>query len=219
MYGPFCVEAAAHLLPTSLLGMNLWPDSAPGVICLSDCKRFSNLQTLKLAVGSGEGDEQERAPASTEFLLGTDFPCLESVIIHDRVHCTLAQDMTTAACFPNVHTLHLQVKSSQGSRILVKALLAIPNLKILKLDVLEEDGVPWNLIVPKSSSIQHLVVTTPPKGPGMTVQLQKADIQYKCSRIDTVCSASILDTLPTFIMSAIYCETMSEHVLWWLIPN
>ena len=194
VYCPFSLEAATNLLPTSLLAVSMWPDSAPGVIRLSAFKMFPNLQMLNLAVGSGDGEEG--TPAIVHFLLDTAFPCLKYVSIHDRLHCRLAQNITVAACFPNVHTLHVRVNSSQGSRILVDGLLASQHLKIFQLDVLEEDGLQW-ADISKVQLYSEIVCHSISKQTHDDCSTAKADMQYKCSGVDTVNSASILGTLPS----------------------
>ena len=194
LHGPVCLEAAAGLLPATLLGLDLWPDSGPRFIRLSAFERFEKLQMLNLAVGTG--DDDEAGPTSCQLLLDTAFSCVKHVVIHDRLLCGLAQGITMETCFPNVLTLGIKVKSDERGRSLVQGALALQKLEVFKLDVLQERGLPWDLIVPKSSSIQHLVVVVTPPAPLMTVHLQKPDIQYSCSGVGTVCSECVLAPAP-----------------------
>ena len=196
MYGPFCLEAAASLLPTTLLGLSMWPDSNSGrrVIRLSAFKRLSKLQLLKLGVGP----ESDFAipPPNSQVLLDTPLPCLQHVIMHDRLHCTLAQGITLEARFPNVHTLHIRVNPDDRGRSLVQGALALPKLEILTVDVVDAASPLWQLIVPKSSSVQKLFISAPPHKPFITIQLQKADIHYRCTGVVTVSSACASISVP-----------------------
>lgn len=190
--GPFCLEAALGLLPTSLLKLELWPDAGPRVIRLSTFKRFSQLQTLKLAVGLGDGEEDEAETPSYQLLLDTALSCLRHVVIHDDLLCELAQAVTIETCFSHLRSLQMHVRPDQKGRNLVEGVLALRKLQVLTLNILRESGPPWDLIVPKSSSIQHLVLKANQAPSGtMTVQLQKPDIQFSCSGVATVSSACV----------------------------
>ena len=180
--GPFCLEAALGLLPTSLLKLDLWPGAGPKVIRLSTFKRFSRLQTLKLAVGLGDGEEDEAETPSYQLLLDTALSCLRHVVIHDGLLCELAQAVTIETCFSHVRSLQIHVRPDQKGRNLVEGVLALQKLQFLALNILTESSPPWDLIVPKSSSIQYLVLTAE-QAPTMTVQLQKPDIQFCCSGV------------------------------------
>lgn len=72
----------------------------------------------------------------------------------------------------------------------MEGILALQKLQVLTVNILKESGPPWDLVVPKSSCIQHLVITAN-QAPTVAVQLEKADVRFSCSGVAIVKSACV----------------------------
>ncbi len=187
--GPFSVKAAVNLLPPNLSRLKLWADSGPDVFHLSAFKRFTKLTWLKLGFGL---NNKENDP-DCELVLDTAMPFLQHIIVTDRLRCISSQDMTAEELFPDVDLLSLKIMADAKGKSLAEGVVALPKLRTLCLKIYDGEGSEWKLVIPKTSSIEQLDVTGAPNQPRLTLELQKAIINYKCSQLHSVFSSPAFD--------------------------
>ena len=187
--GPFSVKAAVDMLPPNLIRLRLWPDSGPDASNLSAFKRFTKLTWLWLAFGqNNQGDDPD-----CELVLDMAMPFLHQIVVTDRLRCILAQDMTAEDLFPDVDFFSLKIMADARGKSLAEGVVALPKLRTLCLKIYDGEGSKWKLVIPKTSSIEQLEVTGAPNQPRLTLELQKAIINYKCSQLHRVFSSPAFD--------------------------
>ena len=187
--GPFSVKAAVDMLPPNLIRLRLWPDSGPDEFNLSAFKRFTKLTWLWLAFGR---NIEENDP-DCELVLDMAMPFLQHIIVTDRLRCISALDMTAEELFPDVDLLSLKIMADAKGKSLAEGVVALPKLRTLCLKIYDGEGSEWKLVIPKTSSIEQLEVTGAPNQPRLTLELQKAIINYKCIQLHSVFSLPAFD--------------------------
>lgn len=177
LYGPFCFSDAIALLPTSLSTLEMWPETGPITVCLSDFRRFTNLKALRLAIGTDSVHDKN----DIYFVIDVCFAGLELLIVYDRLCCTVGSELgEVAALLPCVQYLGLKIKADPAGQLLASCVLAMLGLRKLKLTLLDGQGSHMFLTVPKASQLEELVLLGPSTKPKTHLKLKKMGIEYDC---------------------------------------
>lgn len=126
--GPFCFSDAVALLPTSLSILDLWPNSAPSTVYLSDFSRLTKLEKLQVAVGS-----YASCADNISFEINACLSGLKMLILCDTLRCSKAVGHGLAQCLPQVQQLRLCITASEVGLQLAETIMA--NLTLQKLKV------------------------------------------------------------------------------------
>ena len=191
--GTFCLSTAAALLPTTLLALELWPESAPDVTWLSSFQRFARLQVLKLGVGISNHVSEFPGEDILEFELVLDaaIPSLESFAVLDRLHITILDGCNVGDCLPRVRRASFRLAANAEALQLAQEILEVQSLLDLRLDLEDGSGQRTTLTVPMAGSLQNLIFCGPARTPKVSVVIEKAGLGYSCSRVSNVSSADV----------------------------
>lgn len=179
--GTYCLSTILSLLPTSLVTLDLWPETGPDVICLSSFQQFTHLECLRLGVGVGYGFAGY-APDQMVHTLAIDtvLVCLKTMVIHDELQCSMQPGYNILHCLPNVCRVKVTIRGDTQGVELAEKLLLLPSVAKLQLTLLKsENAYGCNLVVPEQSMIAELAVTSPEK-PFVCLSLGKRDILLCC---------------------------------------
>lgn len=112
--GPFSIQSAVELLPTSLQSLSLRPNSGPADFCLSAFQRFTCLESLTLSYCFLLVERVGSEPASCHFHLDRCFirtlhlldclPLLQDHFGYD-LNCSLDSNFSLQECLPALDSL------------------------------------------------------------------------------------------------------------------
>ena len=181
--GAYCLAAVLSLLPTSLVRLDLWPETGPNFICLSSFQQFTHLQWLRLGVGIDNPiDKDDLHRPMYTLVVDTVMVCLKTLVIHDELQCMLRPGCSILHCLPNVCHFSVRITADLQGVQLAKRSLLLPSLAKLRLNLLKSQDVQLTtctLVVPKQSIIAELDLNSPER-PSVRLSLGKGDILLSC---------------------------------------
>ena len=135
--GPFNLNQAASLLPTTIEHLTLCPEKcgveAGEVQCMNVFTRFNKLQHLQIDQGIPTGALTQ---ADTRlFCLTEPIPSLKSLFVASHVFSV--RDHLPSTLLPNMENLAVHVRHTRAS-----GYLALPRLKYLSLMMFEQHAMP-----------------------------------------------------------------------------
>ena len=177
LHGPFYFSNAIALLPTSVLNLDVWPETGPKTVCLSDFRRFTNLKALRLAIGTNAVHDKN----DICFVIDLCFAGLELLTVYDRLRCTVKSEPgEVAALLPCIQYLALKIKADTDGQLLASCVLAMLGLRKLNITLLDGHGSDMFLAVPKDSQLEELVLLGPNTKPNAHLKLHRLGIEYDC---------------------------------------
>ena len=183
LHGPVCFDTAVAMLPASLLVLEMWPDTGPGVTSLSSFQRFPKLQVLRLAMGSDD------IFLEYDFVINHTLPDLVFLSIHD---CLCLRGCPTGSklgeLVPKLEHASFQIKADDAGVKLAEDVIRLGHLNKLDLNLTDGDGDAVNLLVPSTSHLQELLVSGPDTSPRVALTLGKAGVKYICEYVQRICN-------------------------------
>ena len=178
--GPFCLETAASLLPTTLESLDMTLYDVPDISCLSMFERFVHLQLLYLSCVDGEA-----LPAAV-FLIDGTMPNLRGLHISCPFYIHHYEDHTLSTCFPSIVQLYVLVMANEDGSQIANALFDLKTLTQLSICILSGTSTWMTVVVPRSSSVSMLRLVGP-TGCEVSLEIEKEkDFVFECRRVPNV---------------------------------
>ena len=180
--GPFCLETAASLLPTSVQHLDLTVYEPPEVSYLSWFERFGGLQLLSV---SGPYSPEDGQPLVMFEIDGT-MPSLREMFMSTRFCTEAEQQVNLHLCLPSIRQLDVLVLGDPHGARLAQSFFDLSHLTYLGLCIL--DGtLPWIvLVVPRASSVSALRLVGHKKTK-VSLEIEKErDFAFECRGVPNV---------------------------------
>ena len=180
--GPFCLETAASLLPTTLQQLTLTVYEPPEVSYLSWLERFVGLQLLYL---SGLPDWPGEEQPLVMFEVDGTMPSLRELIMSTPFCCTDTAQVNLHLCLPSICHLYVLVLGDPHVARLVQGFFELSHLTYLNLCIL--DGtLPWIVVVvPRASSVSTLRLVGHKK-PVVSLEIKERDFAFECRGVPNI---------------------------------
>ncbi len=182
--GPFCLETAASLLPTTVQQLKLTVYEPPDVSYLSSFERFVGLQLLYI---SGLPDWPGELQPLVMFEIDGTMPSLRELFVSTPFCCTETQQQVNLyLCLPSICQLFVLVLGDPDGARLAQGFFDLSHLTYLDLCIL--DGtLPWMVVVvPRASSVSTLRLVGHKK-PVVSLEIKKErDFAFECRGVPNV---------------------------------
>ena len=192
--GPFCLEQAVALLPTTLKQLDLTPVVAPREFYLSDLGRFVNMQLLVLA------GTEEALPPSNIYLSDGSMLALRSLKVYEpfqimmddvaepvEVNHDAQLSSRVYIALPRLVQLSVSICADDAGIDLANVFLNLTGLKELAMYLTKSTSRSVVLRVSQSSSLAMLRIVGPrDRSVEVSLEINKEQLEYECCRIANV---------------------------------